>query len=60
MVDLANLETGQNVLLNAEEELREGQEPAQTLLPQTEALTVRETALKPENATLKHVQVIYT
>ena len=59
MVDLAFLETGQNVLLNVEEELREGQEPAQTLLPQTVALTVRETALKPENATFKHVQVKY-
>ena len=60
MVDLANLEIGQNVPLNVEEELREGQEPVQTLLPQTEALTVKETTLKPENATLKDAQVRYS
>ena len=34
------LEIGQNVLLNVEEELKQGQEPAQTLLLQTEELTV--------------------
>ena len=60
MVDIAILETGQNVLLNVEEELRQELEPAQTLLLQTEELTVKETALKPENATLKHVQVRIT
>ena len=59
MEDLANLEIGQNVPLNVEEEPRLDLEPAQTLLPQTEALTVRETDLKPEIATFKHVQVKY-
>ena len=58
MVDLANLEIGLSVLLNVEEELRQDQEPAQTLLLQTEELTVKETALKPENAIPKDVQVI--
>ena len=51
------LETGQNVLLNVEEEPRPEAGPAQTLLLHTEELTVKETVLKPENATLKHVQV---
>ena len=34
------LETGQNVLLNVEEELKQDLEPAQTLLLHTEELTV--------------------
>ena len=40
MVDIANLETGQNALLNVEEELRQELELAQTPLQQTEELTV--------------------
>ena len=52
------LETGQNVLLNVEEELRQELEPAQTLLLQTEELTVKETALKQENVTVKNAQVL--
>ena len=40
MVDTLTLETGQNVLLNVMEELRPEAEPAQTLLLQTEELTV--------------------
>ena len=55
MVDIAILETGQNVLLNVEEELRPEAEPVQTLLLHTEELTVWETVLKPENATLNDV-----
>ena len=50
-------ETGQNVLLNVMEELRPEVELVQTLLLQTEELTVKETVLNPENATRKHVQV---
>ena len=50
-------ETGQNVLQNVEEELRPEAGPAQTLLLQTEELTVLETALKPKIVTLKDVQV---
>ena len=44
------MEIGQLVQLIVEEELRQDQEPAQTLLLQTEELTVLETALKPETA----------
>ena len=51
------LETGQNVLLNVEEELRKELEPAQTLLLQTEELTVKETVLKQENVTVKNAKV---
>ena len=51
------LETGQNALPNVEEELRPEAEPAQTLLLQTEELTVLETALKPKIVTLKDVLV---
>ena len=40
MVDIVNLETGPNVLLNVEEELRPELELAQTPLLQTEELTV--------------------
>ena len=40
MVDTVTLEIGLSVLLNVEEELRQDQEPAQTLLLQTEELTV--------------------
>ena len=40
MVGTVTLETGPDVLLNVEEELRKGLELAQTLLPQTEELTV--------------------
>ena len=45
------LETGQNVLLHVMEELKPEVELVQTLLLQTEELTVQETALKLENAT---------
>ena len=55
-----NLETGQNVLLNVEVELRPEAEPAQTLLLQTEELTVREIALRLNHVTLKGVQVRIT
>ena len=51
------LETGQNVLLNVEEELRQELEPAQTLLQHTEELTVKETVLKQENAIFRNAQV---
>ena len=50
-------EIGQNVQLNVEEELKRGLEPAQTLHPQTEELTVLEEILNHKNATLTHVQV---
>ena len=40
MVDTVPLETGPNVPLNVEEELRQELEPVQTLLLQTEELTV--------------------
>ena len=52
------MEIGQLVRLNVEEELRQDLEPAQTLLLQTEELTVLETALKLETAILKDAQVI--
>ena len=58
MVDGVTLEIGPNVLLNVEEELRQELEPAQTLLLHTEELTVKETALKLENVTHKHAQVL--
>ena len=45
------LETGQNVLLNVEEELRQELEPVQTLLLHTEELTVKETVVKLEIVT---------
>ena len=51
------MEIGQHVRLNVEEELKLEQEPAQTLLLQTEELTVWETALKLETAILKDAQV---
>ena len=51
------MEIGQLVRLNVEEELRQDLEPAQTLLLQTEELTVWETALKLETAILKDAQV---
>ena len=51
------LEAGQNVLLNVEEELRQELEPAQTLLRQTEDLTVKETVLKRGTVTLTNVKV---
>ena len=49
------LEIGQNVLLNVEEEPRQGIEPAQTLLLQTEERTVLELVARREIATLKNV-----
>ena len=49
--------TGQSVLLNVEEELRQELEPVQTLLLQTEELTVKETALKQKNVTHRAVRV---
>ena len=52
------LEIGPNVLLNVEEELRLDLEPVQTLLLQTEELTVLGQAARPENAILKDAQVI--
>ena len=57
MVDILTLETGQNAPLNVEEELRQDLEPVQTLLLQTEELTVWETVLKPKIVTHKDVQV---
>ena len=57
MVDILTLVTGQNALLNVEVELRPEAEPAQTLLLQTEELTVSETVLKPKIVTHKDVQV---
>ena len=51
------MEIGQLVRLNVEEELKLELEPAQTLLLQTEELTVWETALKLETAVLKDAQV---
>ena len=58
MADGATLLTGQSVLLNVEEEFRQEIEPVQTLLRQTEELTVKETALKQENVTHKAAWVI--
>ena len=49
-VDTVPMEIGQHVRLNVEEELKLELEPAQTLLLQTEELTVLETALKLETA----------
>ena len=57
MVDTATLETGPNVPLNVEEELRPELEPVQTLLLQTEELTVSDQVVKVENVTLKDAQV---
>ena len=51
------LETGQNVLLNVEEELRKELEPAQILLQYTEEPTVKETVLKLENVTRTSAKV---
>ena len=51
--------TGQNVLLNVEEELKQEIEPVQTLLLHTEELTVKETALKSEIVTHRLVRVRY-
>ena len=51
------LETGQNVPLNVEEELRQELKPAQTLLLQTEELTVKEIVLKRGTVTLINVKV---
>ena len=55
MVDTVTLEIGQNVLLHVEEEPRQGIEPAQTLLLQTEERTVLELVARREIATLKNV-----
>ena len=55
MVVTLTLETGQNVLLNVEEELKQDPEPVQTLHPHMGELTARETALKLENVILKNV-----
>ena len=59
MVGTVTLEIGQNVPLNVEEELRLDLELAQTLLLQTEELTVLDLgqAVKTENAMLRDVQV---
>ena len=51
------LETGQNVLPNVEEELRQELEPAQTLFLHTEELTVKEIVLKQENVTRTNAKV---
>ena len=56
-MDGAILETGQNVPLNVEEELRQELEPAQTLLLLTEDLTVKETVLKLKNVIVKNAKV---
>ena len=45
------MDTGQDVRLIVEEELRVELEPAQTLLLHTEELTAMDTALKPEAVT---------
>ena len=58
-VDTVTSEIGQNVLLNVEEELRLGLEPAQTPLLRTEELTVSGPVVKPKNAILKDAQVRY-
>ena len=58
-VDTAILEIGPNVLLNVEEELRPEVEHAQTLLLQTEELTVLGQAARPDSVTLKDVLVRY-
>ena len=55
--DTVNLDHGQHVLLNVEEEPRLDLEPAQTLLLQTEELIALGQAVKLENATPKDVQV---
>ena len=55
MVGTVTLEIGQNVPLNAEEEPRLDLEPAQTLLLQTEELTVLEQAVRSEIVTQKDV-----
>ena len=57
MADGAILLTGLSVLLNVEEEFRQEIEPVQTLLLQTEEMTVKETALKQENVTRKAARV---
>ena len=49
--DTVNLETGQSVLLNVVEELKQRQEPAQTLLLHMEERTVLELAPELESAT---------
>ena len=56
-VDGVTLETGQNVPLNVEEEIKPEVEPAQILLLQTEELTVKATVLKAENAIFRNAQV---
>ena len=53
------LEIGLNVLLNVEEEPRLDLEHVQTLLLQTEELTVTDQVVRPENVTLKDAQVTY-
>ena len=57
MVDGAGLLTGHSVQLNVEEELRQKIGPVQTLLLQTEEMTVKETALKQENVTHRAARV---
>ena len=51
------LETGQNVRLDVEEVLKNELEPVQTLLLQTEELTVKDTVLKRWTVTLINVKV---
>ena len=57
MADGVTSVTGQSVLLNVEEEFRQEIEPVQTLLLQTEEMTVKETALKQENVTHRAARV---
>ena len=57
MVVSLTSETGQNALLNVEEELKQDPEPVQTLLLHMEELTVLEEIPNHKNATLTHVQV---
>ena len=49
--------TGQNVLLNVEEELRQEIGPVQTLLLKTAEMTAKETALKREIVTHRDARV---
>ena len=53
MADGVNMEPGQSVLMNVEEEPKPGPDPAQILLLFTVEMNVQETALRLSHATLK-------
>ena len=53
MADGVNMEPGQSVLMNVEEEPKPGPDPAQILLLFTVEMNVQETALRHSHATLK-------